>query len=731
MSRKRQPKSGAVSSVPSRWIVVLLLLGLSLAAYWNSFSVPFVFDDSVSIQRNTGVRFGEFGWNFRSARTVLYLTFTLNYLWFGQEVLSYHVVNFLLHFLNGLLLFLIAERVCLRLNNNERLSRGFAGLAAAFFLVHPVQTESVTYISSRSELLSTSFYLLGFFLFVMWPEKRIGFFLSCLVGVAFFFGLGSKETVITLPATIFLYDFFIVSGSQFRPLFPRWRFYVPFVIGGLGAVYYILTRALAGAVGAGLPGHLSNWNYFLTQTRVIVRYIYLVFFPVGLNLDYDFPASTSLFEPAVLASITFLSGILVVGWLIRRKHPVFAFSIFSFFVTLSPTSSFVPILDVIFEHRLYLPLAGVCLSFPFLIDTVYNKAREKFFVAGSARAYACVILLLLTVGTVLRNHVWGDEVRLWTDVAAKSPGKERPYYALAWAHFRRAEFDQAIAVLEKSRDHFPDGRFESDDFLANLYLKTGRFDEAIQRLQGNTGVVTDKTQLGHAYNNLGVAYLYKWKTLESKVAAVSPEAFALEKERLLKPAAEAFAKSVETNPEMMFAMDSFINVAHLRGLDGELESQAMEKLQTGEDFDSLYIVGKSAFERGDYARADEYFERAEQIIRDIKLLYFNHGYALATLGQKDRAIEKYILAIRIDPIFTEAHHNVGLLYYERGEYATASSHFAEVLRLDPNHISSNLYLARIYLKQGNKALARNHVSTVLSVAPGNPQALQLQQQIGL
>lgn len=731
MSRKRQRNSSVVLPLMSRWIIVLILLVLTLAAYWNSFHVPLVFDDSVSIQRNTGVRFGEFSWNLLAARSVLYLTFTLNYLWFGQEVLSYHIVNFFLHFLNGFLILLFAERAFLRINTHERQSRVSAGLAAAFFLVHPVQTESVTYISSRSEILSTNFYLLAILLFVMWPEKQIGLLLSCLVGLMFFFGLGAKETVITLPATIFLYDFFILSGGQFRILISRWRFYVPFIVGGVGAVYYILTKALAGSVGAGLPGHLSTWNYFLTQTRVIVRYIYLVFFPVGLNLDYDFPASNSLLEPAVLASITFLSGILVIGWLIRRRHPVFAFSIFSFFVTLSPTSSFVPILDVIFEHRLYLPLVGVCLSFPIFVDIVYKKAREKFMLPGNARAYACSILLILAAGTALRNDVWADEIKLWTDVAAKSPGKERPYYSIAWAHFRRGEYDQAIEILEKSQKRFPEGRFDSDDFLANMYLKAGRFDAAIERFKNNTKVATDKSLLGHTYNNLGVAYLYKWKALESSAAKMPPEAFAIEKERLLKPAAEAFAKSVEANPEMMFAMDSFINVAHIRGLDRELESQAMEKLEIGEDFDSLYIIGKNAFERGDYARADEYFERAETLRGDIKLLYFNHGYALATLNLKDRAIEKYIQAIRIDPIFIEAHHNVGLIYYERGEYATAADNFAEVLRLDPNHISSNLYLARIYLKQGNKVLARNHVSTVLGVAPGNPQALQLQQQIGL
>src|SRR6266516_774971 len=169
---------------------------MTLAAYWNSFSVPLVFDDLATVQRNTLVRFGEFYWNLLSARSVLYLTFTLNYIWSGQEVWSYHLVNFLLHFLNGLLVFFVAERMFTHIQSDPRRLRMYAAFAAAFYLVHPVQTESVTYVSSRSELLSTFLYLIGFLVFLLWPAQRIGFLCSLAVGIPYFFGLGSKETVI-------------------------------------------------------------------------------------------------------------------------------------------------------------------------------------------------------------------------------------------------------------------------------------------------------------------------------------------------------------------------------------------------------------------------------------------------------------------------------------------------------------------------------------------------------
>ena len=195
MSRKKTTRTARASSrLPGRWASVIVLFAVALCAYGiYSFRAPLVFDDMQTIQRNTGVRFGEFYGNLLSARSVLYLTFTLNYIWSGQEVWSYHLVNFLLHLVNGLLIFLLAERIFSYTETDPRRCRQFATLAAAFFLVHPVQTESVTYISSRSELLSTFFYLAGFVIYVFWPKERIGLVCSLAVAVPYFLGLGSNS----------------------------------------------------------------------------------------------------------------------------------------------------------------------------------------------------------------------------------------------------------------------------------------------------------------------------------------------------------------------------------------------------------------------------------------------------------------------------------------------------------------------------------------------------------
>ncbi len=723
--------------------ICFALFASTLTAYWNSFNAPFVFDDLATIQRNTQVRFGEFGWNLISPRSVLYKTFTFNYLLTGQEVWSYHLINFILHFLNGLLIFVIATRVFRSLSRRplpegEGISRIYAALAAAFFLVHPVQTESVTYISSRSELLSTFFYLIGFLTFVLWPKDRVGFYCSLAVGIAYFFGLGSKEPVVTLPAAIFLYDYLFLSHAEFRLVFSRWRFYLIYLAGASAAVVYLLIR-LRGTVGG-----MSSWQYFLTETRVLVRYIQLMFFPVGLNLDHDFRLSSSIFEPSVLASTGLLVALLLFGWWLRRKRPVFAFSIFWFFITMSPTSSVVPIIDVIFEHRLYLPMVGVAFSFPFLVEFVYTRLRWTVPRFSAVLACSAVILAALVAGTLMRNYVWSDEVRLFTDVVAKSPHKERPYNNLAWAYFKRAEYDRAIAVLQQAFDKMPENNAELSDTLGNMYLRAGQYDKAIALFRKTTRSYKDD-MLAVAYNNLGVAYLYQWTDLQNRRSSISNEEFEARKEEILRPAAEAFSESLEVDPNMPSSLDSYINVMCYRGKGSEIERVALEKVASGKNFDlkqlngkeklelfsALYTIGKVAFNDGDYAKANTYFERAEQVKDDVRIVYFNHGYALTMLQQDERAAEKYVNAIRIDPIFIEAHHNLGLIYMRRKDYSKAVEAFTEVLRLDPKQVSSNLNLASIYMAEGQKDRARRHLSTVLAVAPDNQQAAAMLRQLGL
>jgi tetratricopeptide (TPR) repeat protein len=740
MTRKNPPKRKAQSSVPALWLILCGMLSLGVIAYWNSFGVPFVFDDLLTVQRNAAVRFGAVDWNpLAGGRALLFATLTLNYLWTAQTVWSYHLVNLVFHLINGVLVFFIAEHIFEKVKPDARRNRIFAFLAAGVFVLHPLQTESVTYISSRSELLSLIFYLAAFLLFIKWPEAKIGFFLSLLIGLLFVLGISSKETVISLPATVFLYDFLFLSRASFRPMLQRWRFYGVFLAGGIGVAYYVATNILQGSIGATPKGHLSYFSYFLTELRVIVRYIYLIFLPIGQTLDYDFRPSSSPFELKVIASFLFLSATVFLAWRIRKTQPVIAFSVFWLFLTLAPTSSFVPILDVIFEHRMYLPLAGFCVCAPLLLELTARKLTDWFDVPLGPTPYFVIVLGSLLVATHLRNETWGTEVGLYEDVLAKAPYKDRAYTGLSWALFKKGDYERAIQTMKQGLVALPDRRKDFADTLGNLYLKTGRYNEAVDVFKEAIRLNKDPKWIAVEENNLGVSYMYMWDALKKRVNEMPDAQFKQEAAKLLFPSRDAFFKAVQLDPDMTYAFDSYVNVSYDMGAADALESSALVDLEKKESFNSLYAVGKIAFQRAvsginpaaNWARAAEYFSKAEKLKPEIKLLYFNHAYALRQLNRKDEAMETYLKAIRVDPIFIEAHHNVAMIYMERKQYQEAISHLQEVLRYDPNHKSANETLAKLFVAIEDKETARKHLRTILAYSPNDPEVLDLWKKLGL
>ena len=745
MSKKsRRPEVDAVR--PATWLLLAGLVVLGVIAYCNSFGAPLVFDDLLSIQKNPGVRFGEFGRDPFAGRWLLYVTYTLNYMWTGQDVWSYHLVNLVLHLLDGILIFFVALRIFERAIGVGRRQRIWAFLAAGFFLVHPVQTEAVTYISQRSEMLSAIFFIAAFWIFVRWPENKIGILLSLIIAIPFLLALSSKETAISLPAMMFLYDFIFISDGSIRAMASRWTFYATYLLGGVAVGYYLVTVTLRQSVGPTLQGHLSSSHYFYTELRVMTRYVYLIFLPIGQRLDYNYRPSASFLEPSVVLSFLFISAILVFAWRIRSKHKVFSFSIFWFFLALAPTSSFLPIQDVIFEHRLYLPLVGVCLAFPILMDLISTQAQSRYRLAISAGAASVVALSLLTAGALIRNYVWGDEVRLWEEGVEKTPQSGRAYDGLMWAYFKQGKYDEAIKTMNKAIQVIPESARDLRETLANLFLKTGKYDDAIAIFKESAEYAgSNKDRAAMEWNNVGAAYLYKWNQLQAERSRteMSEQTFAERRDQILIPASEAFLKASETDLGATAYLDSYINTLFYMQNTDPVVSKSLANPNIRESYRDLYIVGKYAFLKGMQAvdekrdgtdfllKAVEFFEAAEKLNKTERLLYFNHAFALNALGKQDDAIAKYLQAIRIDPIFSEAHLNLGLIYMYRKDYPKAVDHISEILRFDPNNRSANLNLGRINCAQGDRTAAKEHLQMVLGANVNDSDALQVWQQCGL
>src|SRR5574341_136502 len=495
-------------------VTFLLIVLVCLLAYSNTFGVPFHFDDNLNIVDNPVVKSLHYfvdpdqaeglksQYALRS-RYIGYLTFTLNYALHGLHVAGYHVVNLLIHILNA---FLIYRLVLLTFQTpyfssgahfpREREGVIIALFSALLFASHPVQTQAVTYIVQRFASLATLFYLLSLVLYGKWrialPQtgkpglSALRYLISVLCAVL---AMKTKEIAFTLPLMIALYEVLFFEGpARKRVLWLIPFFFTMLIIPlALFSADKPLGIMISDADKASSSATVSRWDYLFTQFRVIVTYLRIIVLPINQNLDYDYPVYHSLLQGEVAASLLVILSIFGWGvylWYRSRWTPsalrLGAFGIFWFFITLSVESSVIPIQDVIFEHRLYLPLFGFAV--------------------------------LATTATFAIANRWQDEIALWSDVVKKSPGKPRGYSSLGLAYANACQldtaldlFDNAISLhktLQKSRD-------EAYRVVVNkglVYFTKKDFDRAITEYNK---AVLFAPELAPAYNNRGIVYYYQ------------------------------------------------------------------------------------------------------------------------------------------------------------------------------------------------------------------------------
>ena len=413
----------------------------ALVSYAPALRGPFLFDDVYLPFYLPG--FGEqplAAW-LQGLRPVLMFTFWANYRMSGVDPASYHFINVLIHSANAVLVFLIARRLICLSRIEEHRRNLLAAFAGALFLLHPLQTESVAYIASRSESLSGFFLLAAFSVFVYRAIPRISFPAS--FAVLTFFGLAclTKEHSAALPALLLLTDYFWNPGFSFHGIRRNWRLYVPLAAGAAAGGVFVM-RVLMASNTAGFSMQDLPWHhYFFTQCRVIWIYIRAALLPFGQNIDYDVQISRSITDGLAIVGLGGLLIITSAAWFYRRRLPLAAYGWLVFLVLLAPTSSVVPIRDVIAERRMYLPLMGLI----FIAIEFLSRVRV------TQRALAGVLAGLLVVMGVLawnRSRVWSGPIELWEDTVAKSPDKARPHFQLAYAYYNANRCTDALEHYE-------------------------------------------------------------------------------------------------------------------------------------------------------------------------------------------------------------------------------------------------------------------------------------------
>jgi tetratricopeptide (TPR) repeat protein len=634
-----------------RWARVLaagLIVVAGLCVYANSFEGPFVYDDLICIVDNPCIRqlwplgpvlFPPFQGTTVTNRPLLNLSLAINYRLGGEKVWGYHAANLAIHLACGLLLLGIVRRTLELPVLKGRFGEAAWGLAAAIALlwtVHPLQTESVTYIIQRAESLSALFQLLALYGVVRGSQSsRRAWWYVVAVG-ACFLGVAVKEIAITAPLVVLLYDRTFLAESFGKALRRRWGLYV-----GLFAAWGFLLCLLA---GTGVPklkeelGPMGQWAYIRSEPGVILHYLRLSVWPHPLCFNYEWPVASTWGE--------ILPGALGVGLLLGAtawglwKGRGWGFLGAWFFLILAPTSSIMPLPQLAFEHRMYLSLAGV-IALVVMGAYVASERWPGGKWIGDRGMWAGRVGLVLSAAilfgflTVRRNEVYQSALLLWQDTVRKAPYNHHAHSDLGVLLTDAGRFSEAIEHLEEAIRIKPNDAGTHNN-LGMALREAGRVQEAIEHYQQAIALKPDHAT---AHSNLGIALTATGRVSEGM---------------------EHLKRATQVKPD---------------------------------DFSAHINLGVALAGEGRALEAIEEYRLAIGLKPEVAVAHNNLGHALAALGRGAEAIEQYQEAVRLKADYGMAHHNLAAALVGAGRVREAIEQGKEAARWLPNDAEANRFVA--------------------------------------
>jgi tetratricopeptide (TPR) repeat protein len=450
----------------------LYLLAVTLGAYVGAFRGNFQYDDFSAILNNPHLdHWSTFvGHLDHMVRPVLYGSFFLDRFLYGNNPAGYHLLNLLLHLGSGLLIYVMLRR------GVTRETTPIPFWTAMVFLIHPISTETVTYISGRASGLMAFWYLLALFLYIKESEETSGRlnrrFYRAGALLCFILSLASKEPAFTFPLALLLWDVVVrrLSGASLRArvLSCHAPFWFILVVAGVWASRHPRYADLAQFSFAIRP----LWENLLSELHAAAYALLLFVAPWKQNFDHDLPVLHSLFEWPLPFDLFIWCGATIGACILARRLPLFTFGIGWFVIQMLPTSV-VPRNDLLSERNLYLASIGLVLAIVVLcsrltqwLETVLPQPR---YIRFSANSLAALLVLALCLFTFQRNSLYYDQVSLWAETVRLSPNKARPHNNLGYAYALQDKWEQAIDEFRLAARLDPDYALAQTN-LRNAYL---------------------------------------------------------------------------------------------------------------------------------------------------------------------------------------------------------------------------------------------------------------------
>jgi tetratricopeptide (TPR) repeat protein len=683
---KRKPPTRAAPAPGIDWRPWIVVLA-GVIVYITSFSGPFIFDDFGGIVRNPSIRsltdlhalFSTPDATSVSGRWLTNLSFAINYAIGGLDVTGYHVVNLALHLLCAVLLYAIVRRTLLVSGWNgaidvadTTMSANAAFAVSLLWAVHPLNSEVVLYLSERTESLMAVFYLFTLYagLRAATAEKPTLWFVAGVVACAT--GVLCKESMVTAPAVVALYDRVFLFRSIREAWQARWRFYA-----GLAASWAILAASMLshGSISSGgfASAHTTTWMYVLNQTVIVTRYLRLVVWPQPLVLYYGWTRTLALAD--VWPYALFLAILVVAALVVFVRWPRFGFPAMWTIITLAPSSSLAPIAaEVGAERRMYLPLMGIvtivaigaALIARARSSTAPHAARERLMLASVAG-----VAILLGASTLARTRDYTSSLIMARTILA---GWESPsaHELLGHELSTAGQHDEAIKQLRLALPESAVARY----YLGTELVNMGQLDEGIEQLQ--------------------------------EFVRLEPSLVPTRTARLLM--ARAFATR-ERWPEAIEQLQAVLvaapNDADAHGLIADIFS-SQQKL----------------------ADAIPHYRAYLQAHATDGNAWTGLGVALVSTGDAPHAVEAFREAVRSDAGNPNFRLNLARVLIDSGDAAGAATEAQQAVVLTPNSAPAHEMLGRALAAQGKRDDARRELERALQIDPSDASAREALAALG-
>lgn len=746
------------------YIALILICGFSV--YSRILSYGFVWDDVDLIVRNPYIQKPEFVshlfspiyWKtthiFRITgmyRPMRSFAFALDYSIWGNNPFGFHLSSLILHLANGILIYLLAFSICRKRFSgkaqNSILPRdNFSGsrklwkeaipvFAALFFLLHPANVETVSWIKNRADILVLFFLLLSLLCFHHAAAGEKTSVKTAFTGIAsgfFLLAVLSKETAFVFPAVLVLYAVFVLPKERRKEALSAT---LPFWLIAAGVFGFRLTYGLFPENHA-----QARPDRLITMAKTFGTYLQITVFPFPLNADHWYPDTPPWNFIQVFLCLVF-AGLVLFGLINKEQNQgkTQVFFLFWFLLFL------VPSLDPgmisgrkLAEQRLYIPVAGFSMFVFFFLAKAWMDAENRYFPKKYSRktmqilaALALLLFPVMSGYSAMRTMVWKNEYTLFSDAVQKDPQNPRALKSLGYYFIQKEDYSRALSLYHKSISVYPDYAEALND-MGNLYTLLGKtekavhyYEKAAKSMEGgfpgalyNLGLLYDKTGLVekslHAYE----------KALEADPFSAGPRyalAVLLARTGRVEEAVKHLSLLTRIHPLHINALVSLAGMYTDMGLYNEALKLLNKALSINpKNADTWMNMGILFSKTQNPDAAISAYRKALDFHPESVGVLVNLGMVYMETGKKERAKALFEKAISIDPDCFRAHNNLGILLFEQGDIAVAKHHFKEAIRISPDYIKGYINLAEAERSTGRDEMANRLIETAIELAPDHP-----------